>query len=298
MKSQVIQNEPNGPAPTTVTSDPQRSRASNLVRRHPVVTFFVLCYAATWSLWTPLVVLRDDMPGPIGFVLLVLGSMVPSVVAILLVAHLHGGSAVKKLLGRLLKARVGLRWYLAILLLTALVPLGLGLSIAQGGSGPAAGATIVSALVIFTLSIFPGSAMGEEWGWRGFALPHLQRNRSALTSSLVIGAIWGCWHLPLYLTGSDFRWPSIFPAFFLSVVAASVICTWMYNSTRGSLLIVVLYHAAANLPISLFLAPLGRDLTQPYLIYVAFLVVAAAAIVVTTGPANLSRTQPKQIDVP
>ena len=140
--------------------------------------------------------------------------------------------------------------------------------------------------------------MGEELGWRGFALPHLQRDHSALGASLVIGAIWGCWHLPLYLVGTDFRSPSIFPAFVLAVIAPSVICTWMYNSTGGSLLIVVLYHAAANLPVTLLLAPLGKHSARPFLIYLALLVIVTAAIVVATGPARLSRTQPKQIAVP
>ena len=147
-------------------------------------------------------------------------------------------------------------------------------------------------------SIFPGSAMGEELGWRGFALPHVQRKHSALGASLVIGALWGCWHLPLFLVGTDSRPPSIFPAFVLAVVATSVIYTWMYNSTGGSLLIVVLYHAASNLPLTLLIAPLGEQGAGPFLIYLALLIAVAGAIVMATGPARLSRTQPKQIAVP
>ena len=101
--------------------------------------------------------------------------------------------------------------------------------------------------------------MGEELGWRGFALPLLQRERSALGVSLVLGAIWGLWHFPLYLVGTDIRPLSIFPAFVLAVIATSVICTWLYNSTGGSLLIVVLFHAASNLPITLLIAPYGEQ---------------------------------------
>jgi len=221
-----------------------------------------------------------------------------STVAIRLIALLHGRRGVRKLLGRLLVGRIGLRWYVAVLLLPMLVPLGVGLSVVFGGSDPDVDATIASALFMFVFSIFPGSAMGEELGWRGFALPHLQRDHSALGASLVIGAIWGCWHLPLYLTGTEFRPPSIFPAFVLAVIATSVICTWLYNSTGGSLLIVVLYHAAANLPITLLIAPLGEQSARPFLIYLALLLVVAGATVVATGPTHLSRTQPKQITVP
>lgn len=299
MKTRVIQNETDETGqPNSSAAPPQQSRAPSLVRRRPLLSFFLLTYAVTWALWAPLVVAPDSLPGPVGFVLVVLGSLVPSSVAIFLIARLHGGRGVRKLFARLLKGRVGLRWYVAVLLLSLLVPLGLGLSVLSGGSAPDVDVTVASALSLFLFSIFPGSAMGEELGWRGFALPHLQRKHSALGASLVVGAIWGCWHLPLYLVGTDSRPPSIFPAFVLAVIATSVICTWLYNSTGGSLLIVVLYHAAANLPLTLFIAPLGEQSARPFLILLALLAGVAGTIVAATGPAHLSRTQPKQIAVP
>jgi membrane protease YdiL (CAAX protease family) len=168
-----------------------------------------------------------------------------------------------------------------------LVPCALGLSVLLGGSTPTVDATIPIALVMFVFSIFPGSALGEELGWRGFALPHLQAGRSALRASIVLGALWGAWHLPLWLTGTDSHPLSLYPAFVLTVIASSVLYTWMYNSTGGSLLIIVLYHAASNLPLTLLIAPLGSRMTQPFLIYVA--------VVVATGAAHLSRTHQKQI---
>jgi membrane protease YdiL (CAAX protease family) len=268
---------------------------SDLVRRRPPTSFFTLTYAAAWSLWIPLVILRDRLPGALGFLLVLLGSLVPSTVAILLIAVLHGKPGVRKLLGRLLRWRIGLRWYLVVLVLPMLVPLGIGLSVLLGGSAPAVDATIPIALVMFVFSIFPGSALGEELGWRGFALPHLQADRSALGASLVLGALWGAWHLPLWLTGTDSHPLSLYPAFVLAVIAASVIYTWMYNSTGGSLLIIVLYHAASNLPITLLITPLGIKMTQPFLIYVSLMVIAAVAVVLATGAAHLSRTHPKQV---
>jgi hypothetical protein len=91
-----------------------------------VSLFFALTYAVSWPLWMPLVIFRDHMPGTLGFVLTVLGSLVPSTAGILIVARLHGKRGVRTLLGRLLKGRVDLRWYLAVLLLPLLVPLGVG----------------------------------------------------------------------------------------------------------------------------------------------------------------------------
>jgi uncharacterized protein len=271
------------------------SRAAAVVHRHPLVTFFGLTFAASWSLWMPLVILRDHLPGAPAFVLTLLGSLVPSTVGVLVVAALHGTRGVRTLLGRLVQGRVGLRWYLAVAVLPMLVPLGLGISILLGGDTPAVDATIVGVLALFVFSIFPGSALGEEVGWRGVALPLLQGRCSALTASIVVGVLWGTWHLPLWLTGSESHPIRLYPAFVLTVIAASVIFTWMYNSTGGSLLVVVLYHAAANLPLSLLLTPLGDATTQPFLIYAALMVLTAVAVVVTTGAAHLSRTHRKMV---
>ena len=101
--------------------------------------------------------------------------------------------------------------------------------------------------------IFPGSALGEELGWRGFVLPRMQARHSALKASLLIGILWGPWHLPLWLTGTESHPISLYPAFVVAVIASSVFYTWLYNNTGGSLLIVVLYHAASNLPITVLI---------------------------------------------
>jgi CAAX protease family protein len=281
----------------TTIQNRRQSRTSYL-RRHPLISFFTLTYALTWALWAPLVILRDSMPGGVGFVLAMLGSLVPSTLAVVFVAVLHGKQGVRKLLGRLLKARIGLRWYLAVLALPLLAPLALGLSILMGGDTPSIDTTIFAVLFSFVFSIFPGSALGEELGWRGFALPNLQRKHTALRASLVIGVLWGTWHMPLWLTGRENHPFKFYLPFAISVVAMSVLCTWLYNSTRGSLLIVVLFHATANLPLTILITPLEDEMTRSLLIYVGLMIIAATCVAIATGAANLSRTQPKQVDVP
>jgi uncharacterized protein len=246
----------------------------------------------------PLVVSGGGTPTGLGLVLALLGSLVPSAVGILLVAVLHGKAGVRKLLRRLLMWRVGVGWWVAVVLLSTLAVGALGLSVLFGGDAPDLDVTIPGVVFLFLFSIFPGSAGGEEIGWRGFALPHLQRARSALAASVVLGAAWGVWHLPLYLLGTDNRPLGLFPAWVLLTVAASVILTWMYNGTGGSLLIVVLFHAASNLPLTVLLEPLEDQVAQPFLIYVALMILAATVVVAATGPANLSRTHAKQIAVP
>ncbi|MDF2746509.1 MAG: family intrarane metalloprotease [Propionibacteriaceae bacterium] len=156
-----------------------------------------------WTLWAPLVIFSDSLPDPVAFVLRMLGSLVPSVLGLLFVGLLRGRSGVLTLFRRLLHGRIGLRWYVAVLGLTMLAPLAVGLSILMGGSTPVVENTIFGVLFLFAFMIFPGSALGEELGWRGFALPRMQAYDSALKASLVIGILWGSWHLPLWLIGTE-----------------------------------------------------------------------------------------------
>jgi membrane protease YdiL (CAAX protease family) len=283
---------------STTTITPRPARTQSLVRRHPLISFFVLTYAVAWLLWAPLVIFRDRIPGLLGFVLVLLGSLVPSTVGVLFVALLRGRSGVRTLFRRLLHARIGLRWYLAVLAVTMLAPLAVGVTILFGGATPVVDNTIFGVLFLFAFSIFPGSALGEELGWRGFALPRLQARHTALKSSLIIGILWGSWHLPLWLTGTESHPISLYGPLVVAVIASSVICTWLYNNTRGSLLIIVLYHAAINLPITVLISPMGSQAAQPFLIYVALMVVAAAAVVIATGAEHLSRTARRQTEQP
>ena len=106
----------------------------------------------------------------------------------------------------------------------------------------------------------------------GFRPPTYAGTHSALKASLLLGILWGPWHLPLWLTGTEGHPISLYVPFVVAVIASSVFYTWLYNNTGGSLLIIVLYHAASNLPITVLIAPLGSQMAQPFLIYVALTV--------------------------
>jgi hypothetical protein len=95
---------------------------------------------------------------------------------------------------------------------------------------------------------FVTSGLGEELGWRGFALPRLQRTRSALTSSVLISLAWAGWHLPafFYVPSYVALGPSVVPGFFLGILAGAIVLTWLYNSSGGSVLAAVLWHASFN----------------------------------------------------
>jgi membrane protease YdiL (CAAX protease family) len=271
------------------------SRLSSMVERHQIITFFVLTYALAWTLESPLVFLRDSITDTQGLVLTILASNVPSVLGIVLTAIVLGRGALRKLLGRLLIWRVDPQWYLVVLLgPAALAGVAVALNALLGGPVLTRGMPLLSVAVFLAFSIFPGSALGEEIGWRGYALPRLQTGRSALGASLILGPIWALWHLPLWLTGTPGRNASLYAAFSVSVVALSVILTWVYNSTGGSLLAVVLLHATFNLPLTLATEQLGSQATVPLLLYWGLLVVAAIVVVIVVGPKHLSRKYRKQ----
>ena len=89
---------------------------------------------------------------------------------------------------------------------------------------------------------------GEETGWRGFALPHLQRNRSAASATLILALLWACWHLPAIFFRDTYVELGVlgFPMFAFVMIFTAMIFTWLYNSTRGSVWIVILFHAVFN----------------------------------------------------
>jgi uncharacterized protein len=277
---------------------PPAASTPSVVRRHPVISFVVLTYAITWTLWAPLVVFRGQIPGPLAFVLIVLGSNVPSVLGILFVALLRGRSGVRVLLGRLLRARIGLRWYLAAVALAVPALCAVWVSTLLGGPSPVVVTTISAVVVSFLFSIFPGSAVGEELGWRGFALPRLQARHSALASSLIVGAAWGIYHFPLFLLGSPIRPFALFLPFAIGCVIMSIFYTWMYNGTGGSLLIVVLLHATTNLPLTIVYERLGERVVGVFWLLDAILAIIAAVLIARTGAATLSRARGKQIETP
>src|SRR5215212_5767071 len=197
------------------------------MRRHPLLSFFVLAYALSWILESPLVLLGDTLTDTQGLVLIILASNIPSLLAIALTAIVYGRGALRKLLCRLLTWRVEPRWYLMVVLGPVTLAGGM-VTLHTFVGGPALSfdvSLLIPALITLSFSIFPGSALGEEIGWRGYALPRLQAGRSALRASLIIGMLWGVWHLPLWLTGEPGRTPTMYAGFVLSTIGLSVILT-------------------------------------------------------------------------
>jgi len=152
------------------------------------------------------------------------------------------------LLRRLVQWRVGWQWYLLVLCGVPLITIA-GLLALPGGE--VAMHPVVSQIIwVFPLMLIVEiltSGLAEEPGWRGFALPRLQQKIGPLLGSVILGILWQCWHLPLYLTdwGAGAGWSEICVAI-LANIGLTIFITWVFNHTRGSLFIAILLHATLD----------------------------------------------------
>src|SRR5215470_16600545 len=164
------------------------------LKRHPVVTYFVLVYVLSWACWIPLAIAKTSASSVPFIVAATVGDGIPSLLGIALTALVSGKTGLAELFGRLGRVREPLTWYAAALLL---VP---ALQLAAVGVPALLGvATITFALSGFTVLNSAASGLLEELGWRGFALPRMQARRPAFAASLLLGVLWGLWHLPLMI---------------------------------------------------------------------------------------------------
>ena len=263
-------------------------RVSVWARRRDLPLYFVLAFGLSWWPW-PLVAVNPDSSPMVPF-----GPLLAAVIA----AALTGG---RRELGRLF-TQLGRwpstpYWYLIALLVPVLITgLAAGLTVALGGapagppSRPDAGAviaTFVSTVVIVGLF--------EEVGWRGYALPRLQQKMTGLRAALLLGVIWGLWHLPLLVSDPSRQRPVT--QFVILVVAQSVVLTWLYNSTRASLPLVIISHATID-TVARFVLPqfTGSDYQLIWWCQAALWTGLAVLVAVTTQ-STLNAAQPHRTRV-
>ncbi|GAC1654796.1 MAG: hypothetical protein NVS4B3_19080 [Gemmatimonadaceae bacterium] len=222
-------------------------------RAGAVSPFFVLTFALTWLAWSVATALPDRgavdafAPSPLRGPLVFGGVVAPAIVALALSARADGRIGVDDLLRPIGRWRVGVGWYLFAAGYTVLVKLAVAPLYRLGvGAWPRFGTSPWSLMVIAVV-VSTGAQAGEEIGWRGYALPRLSARLWLPAASLVLGVLWATWHLPLFLfaLGSD-TYGQSFLVYLLGVTALSVTMAWLYWRTGGSLLLVMLFHAAFN----------------------------------------------------
>jgi uncharacterized protein len=260
------------------------------VKRYPLLTFFVLACTLSW--WPSILYVLDLSPQPIvGFG--------PFLAALVVLAITRGKTGVVGLLRRMVRWRVAPVWYaMALLVPVAITVAATVLNVLLGARPPSSvelGGWTGLFSTFLILLLIPGlGGTWEEPGWRGYALPHLQVGLSALLASLILGVLWAFWHLPLMVVG-EVPWSDI-----VFVIAQTVVYTWLFNNSRGSVLLAMLMHAMNNTISGSFFGPMfsGADAVRQGWLYAALWCVVAVVLVVVYGPQHLSRTHHKQEEDP
>ncbi len=247
--------------------------------RGRLTRFFIITFAFSWLLWLLPVLwstVLPDLPEIVGL-LGMFAPFGPGFAAFWLVRRAAGGEGVRGLWLRGWRLDFDKRWLIPALGLGPLVGLlsVVGVVAFGGEVGWDDGVPPAMILPVFLLIYF-ANALPEEYGWRGFALDPLQRRFNTLGASLVLGLIWGLWHLPLVFIEGTTQASIPFAEFVLQTMVLAVLYTWLYNNTGGSVLVAALFHASANIAgaaIPTWTTELGR-----WVNFMLLLVIAGAVV--------------------
>lgn len=264
------------------------------IARHPLVGFLGLTLAISWAPWLLLAASRHDIiawsaPQALHLV----GSLGPLLAAAVVTALTAGRAGLRALGAHMIRWRVGWGWLAVALLgpvcLWALAVLATGLvagdwpDVRRFGQSTEFPRLPVLAYWLVSLCCY---GYGEEVGWRGFLLPRLQARATALRASVLVSIVWAGWHLPLFAVPASLGHLGLaaVPGWYFSLLLGSLLLTWLYNSTRGSLLVVALFHVALDIALGSPGTPdLAQNLTGMLLTLCGFMVLHRF------GPATLSR---------
>jgi uncharacterized protein len=242
-----------------------------------MVSFVGVTFGWTWGLWASLAL----VPAGWATTALLASAFGPSLAGIAIVAVFDGGVGLRGWWVRCLRWRLGWRWYaLACLAPLAAMALALVLWAALGGSvppSPASGHLWLAILVVVQITVL-GGPMGEEFGWRGYALPALARRLGWRWASLIVGVVWAIWHLPLFWMPGMAQASLPVAPFLAGTIALSVIFARLSVNTDFSVLPAIMLHAAINAGSWAFpVTPQGGE-TGPYLIVMGLVFVIAIIV--------------------
>lgn len=235
--------------------------------RWPATTFFVIAYVWSWIWWIPVVYKLSTIGNSpwnaspnwiLPFVLL--GAYGPTISAIVLTWYSAGWLGLKNLLSKYLIWRASIVVYL-VALFSPIAFLSIAMLLDPESTtalGKADWAQL-SSIPLVLLMALPFGPLAEELGWRGYALSHLQKNYSALVSSLIIGVLWCFWHTPLFwapagtiVSGNEVTFIAVGKYLFFAC-GLSIIFTWIVNNSKGSVLLPIIFHVVINSSIPLIL---------------------------------------------
>ena len=246
------------------------SRTASWVSSHRLTTFFALAYVVGWGPWP--FAAAGLLPAELSFF-----PFGPLVAAVVVIGLTDGRAGYRRLASRLLRWRVGWVWYVVALGLPVVLVLATGLVNDWLGAAPPDFSGIVwsdlALLLAWRLVDITDGAAGEEPGWRGYALPHLQSRLSPLASAGLLGVLAGGWHLPLVVLDE------LAPVGLASTVVITFLYVWLFDHTDGSLLMPLLFHASQGAFTFETLGSSGADADRLPTVYLGVLVVVVAAVI-------------------
>lgn len=297
---------------TTLTSTISNERGfSAFIRNHPLVSYFILAYGVMWFFISPMVIDALELakiPDVLSFMSFILSSLLgPTVAAFWVTNVLEGKEGMRNLRSRMFQFRAGLQWYAVILIVPLVIWISAYSFIYNGAPFANLAADSSLLLSIFLPNVLIGlliPSIGEEPGWRGFALPRLQKQYGPVIGTLILGTLHGIWHLPALLTPMfDPFTLEGFTHFVLTAIAASFLYTWVYNGSRGNVWIAIVLHASGNaatkltselIPKDVELTGLLKVLDSGWINFIAFSIVALILLVLTRGTLGY---RPERADV-
>jgi membrane protease YdiL (CAAX protease family) len=259
-------------------------------KKNALVLFFVLSYALMTIAVVLKVLLGFYFPEILFWIISVWS---PTISAFFLSGLIGGWRQVKSWLKGFTRWRVGIQWYFAaffIMLGPLLIALVYNLI---GGQSPGITPGLTLPILLFNLGFsFLSGPVSEEPGWRGFALPRLQARFGALTSSIILGFVWAFWHLPLYFV--EPRLPLYI--FVPLVLVITILMTWVYNNSKGSLILTIIMHFSFNFDMAFLVGYLGLLPQMVFYISASIAIgIYVIAVVWYAGPKKLSRKPESEI---
>jgi membrane protease YdiL (CAAX protease family) len=270
-----------------------------VLARHPLTFYFIIAYAGTWLITVPVALSANGVGllpfgipnGSVIFVSAVWVVLGPTLAAFIMTGLTEGRAGIRCLLRRYVLWRVGLRWYLIVLLGPPVIVLLVTIVLpgALASFQTLAPLNPLLLLVSFPLILIFGGALFEEGGWRGFALPRLERLHGPLVGTLILGILWACWHLPLFWITVWGTPPTVLNMvlFLATVIFMTIVFTWVFNNTKGSILLAILLHTSFDVLVDpvglLFPAPLVTDYGGALPMLIGLGVTALVLVVLTRG---------------
>ena len=262
-----------------------------MIKKYPLTTYLLLTFTTMWTMAAAGIFLKLPFSHPLMISGFVIGAFVPTIAAVIVTFINEGRTGLSYLFKRFLIWRSTPFWYLAALSpVIVSITIGIIYCIHADSYQENPNRTISNMVILLLATLIPGP-VSEEAGWRGFALEKLLAKYNAISSGVLLGVIWGLWHLPLFFIKGAPQYDLSFIVFMLQIISISIFHTWIYINSRKSLLLMVILHWSMNFGTSLII---GYFTLVPgplfFQIFTACFVLLSVILCIYAGPRLISKS--------